>query len=99
MAVAANALAECGGGLSGGQRVLYCRVALPVAGLMNDERTAEEMSWEEAELGQGLGSHRLPYGFSLHDHGLCCPAGGCLPGCFRPTEGWWTAAPFGFVPR
>ena len=53
MAVAANALAECGGGLvvvRGG--AVLCRVALPVAGLMNDERTAEEMSREVAELGR-----------------------------------------------
>ncbi len=51
MAVAANALAECGGGLAVVKEgTVLCRVPLPVAGLMNDEKTAEEMSREVAEL-------------------------------------------------
>ena len=51
MAAAANALAECGGGLAVAKEgTVLCRVPLPVAGLMNDEKTAEEMSREVAEL-------------------------------------------------
>ena len=39
MAVAANALAECGGGLAVVKEgTVLCRVPLPVAGLMNDEK-------------------------------------------------------------
>ena len=51
MAVAANALIECGGGMAVAQDgCLLGRVPLPVAGLMNSEKTAEEMSKLVASL-------------------------------------------------